>query len=245
MIEWPEKPIEEFLGDFGLSGFRPGQRDVILAVLAGQDCLCIMPTGGGKSLCYQLPAVARDGLTIVVSPLIALMKDQVDSLKEKGIRAEFINSSIPTGEQEHRLSELEEGTYDLLYVAPERFRSQRFVEILKRRTVALLAIDEAHCISEWGHDFRHDYARLGQFRRRIGNPPTIALTATATPDVQEDVVRQLELHEPQVFVAGFARANLRFSVDICSNRVEKLTRLHEFLRHQPGAGIIYAATRKG
>ena len=236
---------ESYLKRFGLSEFRPGQRDVVTAVLSGKDVLCIMPTGGGKSLCFQLPSLARDGLTLVVSPLIALMKDQVDVLQQKGIRAEYINSSLSPQEQNRRLERFQAGEYDLLYVAPERFRSQRFVEATKQTQIQLLAVDEAHCISEWGHDFRHDYARLGRFRRRMGNPQTIALTATATPDVRQDVIAQLGMAEPEVFIAGFARPNLQFSVRHASSRAEKDEALIQLLNETPGSGIIYSSTRKG
>ncbi len=231
----------------GLSSFRPGQEEVIRTVLSGRHCLCIMPTGGGKSLCYQLPAIMMEGLTLVVSPLIALMKDQVDTLQGKGVRAALINSTLTTEEQYERLDGIRNGAYDLLYVAPERFRSQRFVQLLREVRVRLLAIDEAHCISEWGHDFRHDYSRLGQYRKRIGNPPTIALTATATPDVQQDIVRQLDLEEDQdvaVFVAGFARSNLHYKVIRHGSQNEKYATVQKIIRRIPGAGVIYTSTRK-
>ena len=161
---------ESLLARFGLTEFRPGQRDVIEALIDGDDCLCIMPTGGGKSLCFQLPSVMRPGATLVISPLIALMKDQVDSLTQRGINAGFINSTLTSSEQSARIAGFVDGQYDLLYVAPERFRSPRFMEAVQLANVQLLAVDEAHCISEWGHDSRHDYSRLGQFRERIGNP---------------------------------------------------------------------------
>ena len=234
---------EDYLAQFGLKAFRPGQRDVISAVLNGDDCLCIMPTGGGKSLCYQLPSVARHGTTLVVSPLIALMKDQVDGLVQRGIRAAFINSSLSLVEQSERLLRLSEGQYDLLYVAPERFRSPRFLEAVGKTELQLLAVDEAHCISEWGHDFRHDYARLGEFRQRLGNPQTIALTATATTDVREDVVRQLMLGEPSTFVAGFARDNLHYRVEPHRGKQAKQKALLRFLNQTEGCGIVYASTR--
>ena len=235
--------LQAALARFGIDAFRPGQREVIESVLAGEDALCIMPTGGGKSLCYQLPSVLRDGLTIVVSPLIALMKDQVDSLRQHGISADFINSSITPQEQYACLDRLSRGECRLLYVAPERFRSQRFVEAARQVGVQLFAVDEAHCISEWGHDFRHDYSRLGYYRARVGNPPTIALTATATPDVQADIVRQLKLASPKVFVAGFARDNLYYSVQICSSKADKHERLSRFLREtkEPASSMSPAA----
>lgn len=236
--------LEDGLKLFGLPTFRPGQREVIEAVMSGRDCLCIMPTGGGKSLCYQLPAVLREGVTLVVSPLIALMKDQVDGLQSEGIRATFINSSLSVAEQRERLAGMATGKFDLVYVAPERLRNPRFLDAARGLRVQLLAVDEAHCISEWGHDFRPDYARLGRFRERLGNPPTIALTATATPDVREDIVHQLQLRSPDVFITGFARPNLRFEVLSPAGTSEKNEWLSDLLATKPGSGIIYCSTRK-
>ncbi|MBC7855054.1 MAG: ATP-dependent DNA helicase RecQ, partial [Pirellulaceae bacterium] len=236
--------IDAHLSRFGLTSFRAGQREVISAVIDKQDCLCIMPTGGGKSLCYQLPAVMREGLTLVVSPLIALMKDQVDALQALGIAATFINSSLTQAEQRERMEEMAAGRLDLVYIAPERLRNQSFLEKVRAAKVHLLAVDEAHCISEWGHDFRPDYARLGRFRERLGWPQTIALTATATPKVRDDVSRQLQLRQPKVFITGFARGNLRFEVQEPQGDLGKYESLRVFLEETPGAGIIYAATRK-
>ncbi len=236
---------ENFLHRFGLAAFRPGQQPVIDSVMAGTDVLCIMPTGGGKSLCYQLPAVARTGITLVVSPLIALMKDQVDQLRTRGIPATFINSSLSVADQGDRMNRMAAGEYSLVYIAPERLRNSRFQETLKGVRISLLAIDEAHCISEWGHDFRPDYHRLGQLRRRLGSPQTIALTATATPDVRQDIVKQLALKQPQIFISGFARPNLHFEVQAVGGQKEKSEVLLNFLRERPHeAGLIYASTRK-
>ena len=235
---------EPFLAHFNLTAFRPGQREVIETVLEGQDTLCVMPTGGGKSLCYQLPAVAREGVVLVVSPLIALMKDQVDTLRALGIRASCVNSAMAAEEQREQLRALAAGELDLLYIAPERMRSVRFLETVERGGVQLLAVDEAHCISEWGHDFRPDYARLGQFRQRIGHPQTIALTATATDRVRQDLLDQLQMREPRVFVTGFARENLTFRAVETRNKEEKRERLLAILNETPGAGIVYASTRK-
>ena len=241
----PTDQPQQLLQRFGLSEFRPGQQDVIDAVLDGHDCLCIMPTGGGKSLCYQVPAIARKGVTIVVSPLIALMKDQVDTLQELGIRADLINSTLSADEQTSRLNQLANSEFELIYVAPERFRSPRFLDAVRAATVTLLAVDEAHCISEWGHDFRHDYARLGTFRQRLGNPQTIALTATATQEVRDDVAKQLALQQPKVFVAGFARPNLHYRAMQLENKPDKLAAVTDYVGRQAGSGIIYASTRKG
>lgn len=239
-----EGNLESYLPRFRLDAFRPGQEEVISAVLAGDDCLCVMPTGGGKSLCYQLPALVLDGLTLVVSPLIALMKDQVDQLQALGLPATYINSTLAIAEQYARLDRMAEGRYRLVYVVPERFRSARFLEAIRRVGVRLLAVDEAHCISEWGHDFRPDYSRLGVFRRRFGNPTTIALTATATDAVRRDIVEQLHLTNPRTLVTGFARPNLFYEVWSPRSEREKATMLVRFLRQTPGAGIVYASTRK-
>lgn len=237
-------PEQSLLSRFGLTSFRPGQDQIIGSVLSGHDCLCVMPTGGGKSLCFQYPSLAREGTTLVVSPLIALMKDQVDSLVSLGIRAACINSAQSTDEQSQSLRELANGNLDLLYVAPERLRSPRFLEAIAKTEIQLLAIDEAHCISQWGHDFRPDYARLGSLRKRIGNPQTIALTATATPDVREDIASQLQLREPRTFVTGFARDNLNLQVSHPGSINEKNRQLLDFLEKHEGSGIVYASTRK-
>lgn len=229
---------------FGLSSFRPGQREVIETVLAGQDCLCVMPTGGGKSLCYQLPAVADDGLTLVVSPLIALMKDQVDQLQARGLKAAFVNSSLTTDEQYARLAAMARGEYHLVYVVPERFRSPRFLEAVRARGLRRLAIDEAHCISQWGHDFRPDYARLGRYRAMLGTPPTIALTATATERVRRDIIELLGLRSPRIFITGFVRPNLHYEAQLPNGKSLKNRMLEGFLRENPGCGIVYASSRK-
>ena len=233
------------LTTFGLSEFRPGQREVVDAVAAGEDVMCVMPTGGGKSLCYQLPSLSKQGTTIVVSPLIALMKDQVDGLKKLGIRASLINSSLSAAEQTEVLNEMASGNLNLVYVAPERLRNSRFLDAISNVNINLLAIDEAHCVSEWGHDFRPDYSRLGRFRERyLKDVQTIALTATATPMVRDDISAILRLKTPQVFVTGFARTNLRFSVTHAKSDREKDEELTRYISSQTGTGIIYAATRK-
>ncbi len=226
---------------FGYERFRASQEQVIRHVLAGGSTLTIMPTGMGKSLCYQVPACVLPGLTLVISPLIALMKDQVDALVRKGIDAAYINSSLTAAEREERYENLSQGAYKLLYVTPERFRKKEFVERITRREISLLAVDEAHCISEWGHDFRPDYTRLQEFRALLGNPTTIALTATATPDVQEDILYQLGLDPAgtAVFHEGIDRPNLRLEVREVWGNEEKLANILELIKENPGSGIVY------
>ncbi len=234
----------ELLERFGFDAFRPGQRQVVEAVIAGEDVVAVMPTGGGKSLCYQLPAMLLDGLTLVVSPLIALMKDQVDALAARGHEATFVNSSLGVGEQNERLRDCARGRYHLLYVAPERLANPRFLDALGAMNVSRLAVDEAHCISQWGHDFRPDYARLGELREMVGSPPTAAFTATATSDVRRDIVTQLRFGDPRVFVAGFERPNLRLIVRRPSGMAEKLELLDAAIDEAGTPAIVYAATRK-
>lgn len=234
----PETTLKKF---FGYSTFRGQQHAVIEHILAGQHALVIMPTGMGKSLCYQIPALLQDGLTVVISPLIALMKDQVDGLVKRGIDAVFINSSLKRQERESRYSALREGKYRILYVTPERFRKPEFVEIMRSRQVDLLAVDEAHCISEWGHDFRPDYTRLQEFRRLLGEPTTIALTATATPEVQKDIVGQLGLKadEVELFHEGINRPNLYLEVEHVWGEDEKLEHILSICKKHQGNGIVY------
>ncbi|MBI4028607.1 MAG: ATP-dependent DNA helicase RecQ [Verrucomicrobia bacterium] len=233
---------------FGFREFLEGQEPVISALLEGRDALVIMPTGGGKSLCYQFPALILEGITLVVSPLIALMKDQVDALVGKKIPAACINSSLAPSEMSQRIQGMQRGEYRLVYVAPERFKSERFVQALAPLSIALFAIDEAHCISQWGHDFRPDYLRLRHALRSLGQPQVAALTATATPEVRQDIIEQLDLGKagrepPRVFVSGFARPNLTLAVTQAKNQAAKLARILEFIR-QLKTGIIYCATRK-
>ena len=233
------------LARFGYGAFRPGQERAIVSVLARRDTLVVLPTGGGKSLCYQVPALITQGLTVVVSPLISLMKDQVDALERRGIPAAFINSTLSSAEVSDRLVRAQRGELHMLYVAPERFDVGGTAERLKAIGVALLAVDEAHCISEWGHDFRPSYRRVGEVRQRLGNPPTIALTATATPVVREDIARILDLMDPEIIVTGFDRPNLSYQVIAAKGDREKDAVVLDLLRNlEDGTGIVYASTRK-
>ena len=225
---------------FSLDAFRTGQAEVISNVIAGRNAVVVMPTGAGKSLCYQLPAMLLDGVTVVVSPLIALMQDQVDSLQSKGIPATFINSTLSDSERANRQQRMRQGEYKLVYVAPERFRSEAFVNALTDARLALYAIDEAHCISQWGHDFRPDYALLGQVRKRLRPPRTVALTATATPEVRDDIVRVLLMKDPSISVAGFDRPNLFLEVATVTGDADKRAACAALASE--GSGVIYCNT---
>jgi ATP-dependent DNA helicase RecQ len=229
---------------FGLDEFRPRQQEVIEDVLAGRDVLCVMPTGAGKSLCYQLPAAVQGGLTIVVSPLISLMEDQVNQLRDEGIAAAVLNSSLSPEMRRQTMDELSRGFEGLLYVAPERFWAGDFRELMPALQPKLLAVDEAHCVSQWGHDFRPEYARLGEVRKLLGAPPCIALTATATHDVRADIHVRLGLKEPRVVVTGFDRTNLLYESRRLSKVAEKQVELLKLLRQEPGSSIVYCSTRK-
>ncbi len=228
---------------FGFDALRPGQDAVVEAIMAGHDALAIMPTGGGKSLCYQLPALCRPGVTIVVSPLIALMKDQVDALLARGIPAAAINSSLGADEYRQTMAAFRAGELRIVYVAPERFGQEGFMSALAQMEVSLLAIDEAHCLSQWGHDFRPDYLRLGRVRERLGFPQTVALTATATAPVREDILTTLQLRDPATIISGFARDNLDFGITHCESRKAKFERLRALIARWK-TGIIYCSTRK-
>ena len=229
---------------FGLDDFRPAQCEVIEDVLRGRDVLCVMPTGAGKSLCYQLPATVQGGLTLVVSPLISLMEDQVQQMRDEGIAATFLNSSLTPAMRRQAMKELEDGFEGLLYVAPERFGAADFQELLTRIRPRLLAIDEAHCISQWGHDFRPEYSRLGEIRRQLDSPPCIALTATATDDVRTDIIHQLALRDPTLVITGFDRPNLSYQSRRIAKAHEKDPELVSLLDAEPGSTIVYCATRK-
>jgi len=225
---------------FGHTEFRGQQQEVIENALAGQSSLVIMPTGQGKSLCFQLPAVAMDGMTLVISPLIALMKDQVDAAKAIGLNAEFINSSLKPGERQARYSRLAKGKIKILYVTPERFRKPEFIEALKQNTVSLVAVDEAHCVSEWGHDFRPDYSRIKDFRDWIGNPPTMAVTATATRKVQDDILLQTGLaEETPRFIDGVQRPNLTLDVEEVYGLDNKVRNIFGRYHQVAGPTIVY------
>ena len=230
---------------FGFAKFRPGQEEVIRAVLAGRDAMTVMPTGQGKSLCYQLPATLLPGLTLVISPLIALMQDQVASLKQRNIKAAAFHSGL-TGSEKHRvIQDLNQKRLQLLYLAPERMQHEGFLQLLRSLWVSLLVVDEAHCISQWGHDFRPDYLKIGRLRQELTNPPCLALTATATSRVQTDLCKRLSLRDPLKLVAGFRRPNLALSVRPCQSRQEKLAALERLVREtEKGTILVYCATRR-
>lgn len=233
-----QKALEEF---FGLNKFRPGQLEVVTSVINGFDTLAVMPTGGGKSICYQLPGVLSDGLTIVITPLVSLMKDQVAQVNRFGRIATQLDSSLDLDEIRSRLQLVRTGGVKLLYVAPERLETRRFIESISKTRVSHIAVDEAHCISQWGHDFRPHYTRISEFAGAVGNPVILALTATATPDVQDDIIAQLKMRSPRVYIRGFRRDNLSFQVLV---EKAKTTSVLNYVSANKGSGIIYAATRK-
>ena len=235
----PRKTLRDI---FGYTSFRPLQEEIVATLLAGEDAFVLMPTGGGKSLCYQIPALHRQGTAVVVSPLISLMKDQVDALVASGVRAAHYNSSL--GEKAARavLAKLHAGELDLIYVAPERLLSEGFLERLRALPVALFAIDEAHCVSQWGHDFRPEYVQLGQLRRLFPDVPMVALTATADPQTRGDILARLGLQQARCFVSGFDRPNIRYSV---IEKQKPFAQLTAFLDDRPRQhGIVYALSRK-
>ncbi|CAN5837510.1 hypothetical protein BH18ACT11_BH18ACT11_03450 [soil metagenome] len=238
-------PLNVLKEIFGFDSFRPGQEEVIRAVLEGRDTLAVMPTGGGKSLCYQVPALMQDSLTVIVSPLISLMKDQVDSLLQSSVSgAATLHSGLPPEERWEVERRVRTGEVKMLYVAPERLRSLEFVLALRRSGVGLFVVDEAHCISEWGHNFRPDYLFLPRAVRDLGSPPVLALTATATPRVRQDILRSLKMRSPEVVVTSFNRPNLNYRVIPAKEKKHKLPRILDVIRTSPPPGIVYATTRK-
>jgi len=243
ILNHPMSSIHDTLNKvFGLHEFRPYQQDIIEQVLSGGDAFVLMPTGGGKSLCYQLPALHREGLGIVVSPLISLMKDQVDALQANGVRAAMYNSNLDAGEARSVLSRLYNGELDLLYVAPERMMRSDFINSLQPVPLALIAVDEAHCVSQWGHDFRPEYAALGDLRHYFPDVPFIALTATADPQTRDDVINVLGLQAARLFSTSFDRPNIRYTV---LEKHRPQSQLASFLNNRQGAsGIVYALSRK-
>ncbi|MEZ8081232.1 ATP-dependent DNA helicase RecQ [Enterovibrio norvegicus] len=227
---------------FGYHSYRDGQKEIIDAVIAGQDCLVIMPTGGGKSLCYQIPALMRDGITIVISPLISLMKDQVDQLIANGVQAACLNSSMTPDEQSETWKSLREGNLKLLYVSPERVLMRDFIERLQSIQVGLIAVDEAHCVSQWGHDFRPEYAQLGMLKQHFVDVPVMALTATADDTTRQDICQRLALDTPNIYLGSFDRPNIRYTL---LEKHKPLAQLTQFLTTQSGqSGIIYCNSRK-
>jgi ATP-dependent DNA helicase RecQ len=230
---------------FGFHEFRPGQEEIVEAVFSGEDVLAVMPTGAGKSICYQLPALVLPGTCLVLSPLIALMKDQVDSLRVLDLPVTSIHSLMSLAEQEEVLGRLAAGDYRMVYAAPERLRHGPFMSALKKQPISLVAVDEAHCISEWGHDFRPDYLRIQRALDLLGRPQVIALTATATERVREDIVQQLRLRSPRQFITGFDRKNLFFEVAQVDHSKEKLALLTNRLENLQGGALVYTGTRKG
>ncbi|HBB82653.1 MAG TPA: ATP-dependent DNA helicase RecQ, partial [Sulfitobacter sp.] len=226
---------------FGFDGFRPGQQEIVEAVTEGENVLAIMPTGGGKSLCFQLPALMREGVTVVISPLIALMRDQVEALKQAGVRAAALNSSLSPDENRSVRQALRDGELDLLYVAPERLAAAGFLELLASVEIGLFAIDEAHCVSQWGHDFRPEYRELAKLRELFPHVPRVALTATADPTTRADLIERLGLEEAQLFISSFDRPNIGYSI---VERANARTQLLDFLgRHKGESGIVYCLSR--
>ena len=238
-----DKALELLKKYFGYENFRDGQKEIIENILLGKDVLAIMPTGGGKSLCYQIPAMMMEGTVIVISPLISLMKDQVDTLQQLGIPSAFINSSLPLGELRRIMFEAANNTYKLLYVAPERLDSESFIELLKDTTISMIAVDEAHCVSQWGHDFRPSYLKIKNLRNISGKKTVVsAFTATATPSVKEDIINLIGLNNHYEIITGFDRANLKFGV-VRINK--KFPYVLKYVGENKGkSGIIYCLTRK-
>ncbi|TCS38663.1 ATP-dependent DNA helicase RecQ [Paucimonas lemoignei] len=237
-----ESLTEQLQEVFGITELRPGQREVIDSVLQGHDTLAIMPTGSGKSLCYQLPALNLPGTTVVVSPLISLMKDQTEKLEESGVDAAQINSTLSEDEEQSALRNIARKRMAIVFATPERMTDPEFLASLKRAQVSLFVVDEAHCISQWGHDFRPAYLQLGHAIETLGRPPVLALTATATPEVIEDITHQLKCRSPRIVNTGIYRPNLHYEVVRAASEAEKLEALHALLGKLQGSGIIYTAT---
>ncbi len=234
--------IEILKQTFGYQQFRPLQEKIVEGLIAGENQFVLMPTGGGKSLCYQIPALARPGVGVIISPLISLMQDQVQALKANGVKAEFYNSSLSSAEAKKVLAQLHQGQLDLLYIAPERLMTQDFIERFADIDISLFAIDEAHCVSQWGHDFRPEYLQLGQLRTHFPDVPIIALTATADKQTRQDIIQRLGLQQATVNIASFDRPNIRYTV---LEKQKPFAQLSRFLQdHQHDCGIIYCLSRK-
>lgn len=238
------RALQSLLKPFGITHLRPGQQDVIRSVLAGHDCLAIMPTGAGKSLCYQLPALIMPGTTVVVSPLIALMKDQVEKLQEAGVEAEQVNSSLNAGEEQQALHNISRSLSEIVFVTPERLEDEAFLAELQQLHIDLFVVDEAHCISQWGHDFRPAFLAMNNAIKALGRPPVLALTATATDKVASDIKQQLGLKNLRIFNHGIHRPNLHYAVTHVTSEAEKLEQAIQLIASLPGSGIIYTATVK-
>jgi len=237
-----EKELEKY---FSFSKFRPGQKEIVESIMAGKDVVALMPTGGGKSLCFQLPAILSDNVSIVISPLIALMQDQVDALNARGISATYVNSSLSFDEVSQRMDDIRKGKIKIVYIAPERFGNRQFQKLFSTLDVYLLAVDEAHCVSQWGHDFRPDYLSVKEYIAMLPRRPIVAaFTATATPEVKDDIIERLALKNPDVFVRGFDRPNLKFFVRENLKKKERIDEALRIVKSIEGSGIIYAITRK-